>query len=146
MQLTWEAHKQETDRLKDSLRTLNDNIEEANRKKNLLLAKARRADAQKRINETMSSISEKSAFEAFARMEAKIETNVRQIQASAEIDEEFSGDKLAGDFKRLEKTAGAASADQQLMALKEKMGVRPEEIQKLPPHQQFMVLKEGPAP
>ena len=47
MQLTWEAHKQETDRLKDSLRGLNDNIEEASRKKNLLLAKQRRAEAQK---------------------------------------------------------------------------------------------------
>lgn len=123
LQLTWEAHKQETDRLKDSLRTLNDNIEEANRKKNLLLAKARRADAQKRINETMSSISEKSAFEAFARMEAKIETNVRQIQASAEIDEEFSGDKLANDFKRLEAGSGSATADMQLVALKQKMGL-----------------------
>ncbi len=123
LQLTWEAHKQETDRLKDSLRTLNDNIEEANRKKNLLLAKARRADAQKRINETMSSISEKSAFEAFARMEEKIETNVRQIKASAEIDEEFSGDKLANDFKRLEAGSGSATADMQLLALKQKMGL-----------------------
>ena len=123
LQLTWEAHKQETDRLKESLRTLNDNIEEANRKKNLLLAKARRAEAQKRINETMSSISEKSAFEAFARMEEKIETNVRQISARAEIDEEFSGDKLANDFKRLEAGAGAASTDMQLLALKQKMGL-----------------------
>ena len=60
MQLTWEAHKQETDRLKESLRGLNDNIEEASRKKNLLLAKQRRAEAQKRISETMSSISGKS--------------------------------------------------------------------------------------
>src|SRR3982751_4144665 len=48
LNLTWQAHKQETDRLKDSLRTLNDNIEEANRKKNLLLAKQRRAEAHQR--------------------------------------------------------------------------------------------------
>lgn len=123
MQLTWQAHKQETDRLKESLRTLNDNIEEANRKKNLLLAKQRRAEAQKRINETMSHISEKSAFEAFARMEAKIENNERQIKASAEIDEEFSGDKLANDFKRLEAGSESASAEMQLIALKQKMGM-----------------------
>ncbi len=95
LNLTWQAHKQETDRLKESLRGLNDNIEEANRKKNLLLAKQRRADAQKRINETMSSMSDKSAFEAFARMEEKIDSHDRQIRASVEIDEEFSGDKLA---------------------------------------------------
>jgi phage shock protein A len=125
LNLTWQAHKQETDRLKESLRTLNDNIEEANRKKNLLLAKQRRADAQKRINETMSHISEKSAFEAFARMEEKIEANERKVKASAEIDEEFSGDKLANDFKRLEAAGGNASADILLIQLKQKMGVLP---------------------
>jgi phage shock protein A len=125
MNLTWQAHKQETDRLKDSLRSLNDNIEEANRKKNLLLAKQRRADAQKRINETMSHISEKSAFEAFARMEEKIDANERKVRASAEIDEEFSGDKLANDFKRLEAAGGNQSAEVLLIELKQKMGILP---------------------
>ena len=125
LNLTWQAHKQETDRLKESLRGLNDNIEEANRKKNLLLAKQRRADAQKRINETMSHISEKSAFEAFARMEEKIDANERKIRASAEIDEEFSGDKLAKDFKKLEAGGADISAEMQLIALKQKMGVLP---------------------
>ena len=125
LNLTWQAHKQETDRLKDSLRSLNDNIEEANRKKNLLLAKQRRADAQKRINETMSHISEKSAFEAFARMEEKIDANERKVKANAEIDEEFSGDRLANDFKRLEAAGGAQSAEVLLIELKQKMGVLP---------------------
>jgi len=125
LNLTWQAHKQETDRLKDSLRSLNDNIEEANRKKNLLLAKQRRADAQKRINETMSHISEKSAFEAFARMEEKIDANERKVRANAEIDEEFSGDRLANDFKRLEAAGGNQSAEVLLIELKQKMGVLP---------------------
>ncbi|MFL5483760.1 MAG: PspA/IM30 family protein [Gemmatimonadaceae bacterium] len=125
LNLTWQAHKVETDRLKESLRTLNDNIEEANRKKNLLLAKQRRADAMKRINETMSHISEKSAFEAFKRMEDKIDSNERQIKASAEIEEEFSGDRLAHDFKRLEASSGNQSAEMLLIQLKQKMGVLP---------------------
>jgi phage shock protein A len=123
LNLTWQAHKEETDRLKNSLRSLNDNIEEANRKKNLLLAKQRRADAQRRINETMSHISEKSAFEAFARMEEKIDANERKVRASAEIDEEFSGDKLANDFKKLEAGGANISAEMQLIQLKQKMGV-----------------------
>ena len=45
--------------------------------------------------------------------------------ANVEIDEEFSGDKLASDFKVLEKGAGAASADAALLALKQKMGMLP---------------------
>jgi phage shock protein A len=58
-------------------------------------------------------------------MEEKIDQNERMIKASTEIDEEFSGDRLVTDFKRLEKVAGSASADQQLLALKEKMGLLP---------------------
>lgn len=120
---TWEAHKIETEKLKQSLRDLNDKIEEAKRKKNLLLARQRRAEAQARISQTMSGLSENSAFEAFARMEEKITTNERQLQAAQEIDEEFSGDRLASEFKQLERAGGGASADMQLMALKQRMGV-----------------------
>jgi phage shock protein A len=122
---TWEAHKLETEKLKQSLRDLNDKIEEAKRKKNLLLARQRRAEAQARISQTMSGMSENSAFEAFARMEEKITANERQLQAAQEIDEEFSGDQLAGQFKQLERSAGGASADIQLLQLKQRMGMLP---------------------
>jgi phage shock protein A len=125
LEATWQQHQGETEKLKDSLHQLNDRIEEAKRKKNLLLARQRRAQAQKRIQETMSGLSEKSAFEAFARMEEKIDQNERMLKASSEIDQEFTGDKLQHDFKQLEKTAGAASADAQLLALKQKMGLLP---------------------
>src|SRR6476620_8345887 len=123
LEQTWEQHRLETEKLKNSLRDLNDKIEEAKRKKNLLVARQRRAQAQKRIAETMSSMSEKSAFDAFARMEERIETNERQLKASIEIEEEFTGDALARDFQQLEKGAVAGSVDVQLMALKQKMGM-----------------------
>jgi phage shock protein A len=122
---TWEQHKLETEKLKNALRDLNDKIEEAKRKKNLLIARQRRAEAQKRIHDTMSSLSEKSAFEAFARMEERIDNNERQLKASVEIEEEFTGDRLAQDFKQLERSATAGGVDMQLLALKQKMGVLP---------------------
>src|SRR5437773_11829732 len=125
LEQTWESHRNETEKLKNSLRDLNDKIEEAKRKKNLLIARQRRAQAQQRIHETMSSMSEKSAFEAFARMEERIENNERQLKASVEIEEEFTGDRLAQDFKVLEKGAAAGSVDVQLLALKQKMGMLP---------------------
>src|SRR3954469_750568 len=125
LEQTWEQHRLETEKLKNSLRDLNDKIEEAKRKKNLLVARQRRAQAQQRIAETMSSMSEKSAFEAFARMEERIETNERQLKASAEIEEEFTGDTLQRDFKQLEKGAVSVSVDNQLLALKQKMGMLP---------------------
>jgi phage shock protein A len=125
LEQTWETHRLETEKLKNSLRDLNDKIEEAKRKKNLLVARQRRAQAQKRIAETMSSMSEKSAFEAFARMEERIEQNERQLKASVEIEEEFTGDTLQRDFKQLERGANSNTVDSQLLALKQKMGMLP---------------------
>jgi phage shock protein A len=122
---TWEQHRAETEKLKNSLRDLNDKIEEAKRKKNLLLARQRRAEAQKRIAATMGGMDDKSAFEAFTRMEERIDQSERMLKATVEINEEFSGDKLAGEFKQLEKAAGGLSADDKLLALKQKMGLLP---------------------
>jgi phage shock protein A len=122
---TWEQHRNETEKLKQSLRDLNDKIEEAKRKKNLLLARQRRAEAQARISQTMSGLSDKSAFEAFNRMEEKISQNERQISAAQEIDEEMSGDRLANDFKQLERSAGSSGAEDRLLQLKQRMGMLP---------------------
>ncbi len=125
LEATWETHRAETDKLKNSLRDLNDKIEEAKRKKNLLIARQKRAQAQQRIQETMSSMSERSAFEAFSRMEERIEQNERRLIASAEIEEEFTGDKLQKEFKQLEKSSSAANVDARLLELKQKMGMLP---------------------
>jgi phage shock protein A len=117
---TWLKHKAETEALKNSLRQLNDKIEEAKRKKNILVARARRAEAQQRIQETMSGLSDKSAFEGFERMAEKIEANERKAIAAAELQEEFSGDALIRQFESLEYKG---TSDQQLLELKAKMGI-----------------------
>ena len=40
-------------------------------------------------------------------MEEQIDQSERQLRAHAEIDEEFTGDRLAKDFKQLEQAAGS---------------------------------------
>jgi phage shock protein A len=120
LQETWLKHKAETENLKASLRQLNDKIEEAKRKKNILVARAKRAEAQQRIQETMSGMSDKSAFESFERMADKIEQTERRAIAAAELNEEVSGDALARQFDALEYKG---SSDQQLLELKAKMGL-----------------------
>ncbi len=117
---TWLKHKAETEQLKLSLRQLNDKIEEAKRKKNILVARAKRAEAQQRIQETLSGMSDKSAFESFERMAEKIEEQERKAIASAELQQEFSGDSLVQQFEQLEYHG---SSDQQLLELKKKMGL-----------------------
>ena len=120
---TWEAQAAETENLKGSLRQLNDKIEEARRKRNLLIAKQKRAQAQRRIHETMSGLSDTSAFEAFNRMADKIEEEERQSAAHAEVNAELSGDTLESEFTRLESGPGGAGVEDQLLALKADMGL-----------------------
>ena len=68
----------------------------------------------------MSGLSDKSAFESFERMTEKIEATERRALAAAELQEEFSGDRLVQQFEALE---FKGSADQQLLELKSRMGL-----------------------
>jgi phage shock protein A len=120
----WTKQKAAVDHLKHALRLLNDKIEEAKRKKNVLIARKKRAEAQKAIQETMSGLRDQSAFETFDRMAGKIDQMEAEAEAAGEIQEEYTGDTLASQFANLEKTAGA---DEELMALKRKMGLAPPE-------------------
>ena len=122
---TWRAQADETEKLKGSLRKLNDKIEEAKRKRNLLIAKQKRAQAQKRIHETMSGLSDTSAFEAFNRMADKIEEEERRNLAQAEVTEALAGDTLESEFLRLEAGSSGVEVDDKLTALKAQMGLLP---------------------
>ena len=121
---TWQRQHADTERLKESLRQLNAKIEEARRKKNLLIAKQQRAQAQRRIHETMAGLSDNSAFDAFNRMAERIEETERRALAAAEVSEELSGDPLERQFAQLESGSGG-SAELMLLELKQRMGVLP---------------------
>lgn len=125
LEQTWRAQADETEKLKGSLRQLNDKIEEAKRKRNLLIAKQKRAQAQRRIHETMSGLSDTSAFEAFNRMAEKIEESERKSLAAAEVDEALGSDTLETEFTRLEAGGGDSTMDDKLLALKQEMGLLP---------------------
>ncbi len=122
MEETWRRQAQETEKVKSSLRDLNDKIEEAKRKKNLLVAKQKRAQAQRRIHETMSGLSDRSAFDAFERVAEKIEESERKALAASEVTQTLTGDSLETEFKQLEGGNGG-DVERRLAALKEQMGL-----------------------
>uniref|UniRef100_A0A7C3IG12 PspA/IM30 family protein n=1 Tax=Gracilinema caldarium TaxID=215591 RepID=A0A7C3IG12_9SPIR len=121
----WEAQKASVEKLKESLKDLQNKIEEAQRKKNLLIARAKRAEAQQKIQNTISNVTgNKSAFEAFDRMAQKVDQLEAEADAAKEL-EDFSKDtNLEKRFAALEKSD--ASADLMLMELKEKMKALPD--------------------
>jgi phage shock protein A len=121
----WDAQKQSVEKLKESLRELQNKIEEAQRKKNLLIARAKRAEAQQKIQSTISNVTgNKSAFEAFDRMAAKVDTLEAEADAAKELEDFSSNSNLEKRFAALEKSD--ASADIMLMELKEKMKALPD--------------------
>ena len=126
----WSKQKASVDQLKRALRMLNDKIEEAKRKKNVLVARKKRAEAQKSIQETMHGLKDQSAFETFDRMSAKIDQLEAEAEAGAELQEEYTGDALASRFQSLERDAGA---EDDLAALKRKMGLAPAAPPAAPP-------------
>jgi phage shock protein A len=115
-----QAHAVE--QLKIALRALNTKIEESERKKSVLVARKRRADAVRSIEGTLSGMKESSAFEAFNRIEKRIDQDEAEADAEAELGREMTGSAVKQRFDDLERDA---SADDALAALKQKMGLTP---------------------
>ncbi|HVV84321.1 MAG TPA: PspA/IM30 family protein [Kofleriaceae bacterium] len=120
-QQQWLAQKQAVEKLKDALRLLNNKIEEAKRKKNILIARKKRAEAQQQIASTMQGLGDTSAFDTFDRMSERIALMEAEAEAGAELAGELSGDTLESKFMALE--AGGGGDDDALSELKAKMGL-----------------------
>ena len=119
-QKEFESQHASVEQLKDALRQLQGKIEEASRKKNLLVARAKRAEAQKQIQQTMGSLSGNSSFDTFDRMEQKVDQIEAEAEAMKELGAVTADQKLEDKIKELE--AADTSSDKLLEDLKAKMG------------------------
>lgn len=117
----WDAQHNNVESLKGSLKQLQTKIDEAQRKKNLLIARAKRAEAQKKIQATLSNIADNSAFAAFDRMSEKVEQIEAEAEAQMEMDQIGSSvdADLESQFAALE--SSSTGADLLLEDLKKKM-------------------------
>ena len=114
--LAVQKQKQAVDTLKQDLGVLERKIAEAGRKKNLLIARQKRAQAQKQIHETMAGMRDSSAFDTFGRMAEKVDQMEARADAAAEMSE-MESDKLEDKFAELEKS----NLDDDLASLKAKI-------------------------
>ncbi len=116
----WDAQHEAVEKLKIALRQLQQKIEEAQRKKNLLLARSKRAKAQKKIQETVTGLSDNSAFEIFDKMTAKVERLEAENEATLELSE-IENNELDIEKQFAELESGTTSADLLLEDLKKRM-------------------------
>ncbi len=116
----WSAQHESVNQLKESLKQLQRKIEEAQRKKNILIARAKRAETQKKIQAMAGNIADTTAFEAFDRMASKVERIEAEADAVAELAKANQDeDTLEAEFKKLE--SSDQKADMLLDELKAKL-------------------------
>jgi phage shock protein A len=104
--------------LKTSLAALEAKIEEARRRKDLLIARQKRAQAQKAISESMNGMSKSSALAVLERMEGKVKAAEIHAEAIAELE----ADSLEARFARLDNE----DVDDELAKLKAKLAEKKE--------------------
>ena len=117
----WIVQHESVEKLKSALRGLQQKIEEAQRKKNLLVARAKRAEAQRKINETIGGLADTSAFEAFEQMSKRMDQLEAENEALIEIEDMSKTDSLEEQFVALE--SGGAGTEKMLENLKKKMAI-----------------------
>jgi len=119
LQPQYDAQHAAVMKLKDQLKGLQNKIDEAQRKKNILIARAKRAETTKKIQATMGSLSNNSAFDVFDRMSNKVDKIEAEADALAELSDMSEDSSLDAQFKELE--SSGSSADLLLEELKAKM-------------------------
>ncbi|HIE29749.1 TPA: phage shock protein A [Candidatus Poribacteria bacterium] len=109
-----DVQKESVNALKQGLTNLESKIEEARRQKALLIARKRRAEAQRKISETMAGLSSANASGVFDKIQSKIE----DAEARAQAGEEIQSLNLESQFAALE---SEDDIDTELAELKAKL-------------------------
>lgn len=80
-----ETQRMAVDELKRALSDLVTSLEETKRRRNLLLARAKRAEAQRHLAATLNAAQENSASERLERLEAHVERQEAEAEATWEL-------------------------------------------------------------
>ena len=111
----FDAHEQMVDKLKLQLRALDAKINDAERKRQIIIARQKRLEAQASIGAAMGQTDTRKAFEAFERMEDKVDALEDSLAAEAELADDLSLDE---EFAALETDS---RVEDELAALKAKL-------------------------
>jgi phage shock protein A len=111
----FDIHNAMVEKLKTQLRALDAKIEEAERKRQLIVARQKRVEAQRSLSDAVSRTDTRKAFEAFDRMEGKVSKMEDQLKAEEELANDMSMDD---EFEALESDK---AVEDELAALKAKL-------------------------
>lgn len=116
-----ETQRIAVDELKRALGDLVAKLEDTKRRRNLLIARAKRAEAQRQLALTLSAASENSAAERLERLEARVERDEAEAEATWEVAAIGPGSPYDRDLSDEIAQLGAGSTSDELAELKERM-------------------------
>lgn len=117
----WEAQRAEVEKLKAGIRTMENELAELKRNKDIIVAQAKAADVKKQIYSAKAKIGKNGTADLIERMKAKAERSSYEALAAEEMAEEAGGDHLEKEFARLDADAPPAAVQDKLAALKAKL-------------------------
>jgi phage shock protein A len=111
----FDIHTQMVEKLKTQMRALDAKIEECERKRQLIVARQKRVEAQRSPSDAVSKTDTRKAFEAFDRMEGKVSKMEDQLKAEEELANDMTMDD---EFEALETNT---AVEEELAAMKAKL-------------------------
>ena len=112
-QASFDTIHMQVSQMRDNVQVLRSKLDEARARQNMLIARARMAEAQKGIATSLSGTDSSSAFSKLDKMERKIEGKEAEAAAFSEL----AGDNnaVANEFADIEKNAAVDAELQRLM-------------------------------
>lgn len=119
LQAQWEDQRSEVEKLKNSVRKMEDELAELRRNKDIILAQYKSAQIKKKIYDVKAKIGKKNqTADLIERMKAKARRASFEAMASEELAEEETGDQLERDFKEIDDKDVSQSIQDKLAAMK----------------------------
>jgi phage shock protein A len=113
----WQAQRRSAEQLRFALQGLAAKIDEAHRERRVLIARQRRAEAQRMIAHTLSNLNVSAPLGIFERMEARVAQVEAEAEAIADMDGHYEP-SLEAQFRALE---SRSTVDDELDRLKRRM-------------------------
>lgn len=117
-QATYDSISQQTAQMRDNVQVMRGKLDEARARQNLLIARARMAEAQKGIATSISGANSTSAFSKLDKMERKIEGKEAEAAAFSEV----AGDSMQDTLDAFKEMETNAAVDSELERLKQSLG------------------------
>ncbi|MDE0086858.1 MAG: PspA/IM30 family protein [Candidatus Poribacteria bacterium] len=114
----WDEQKQVVAELTTLLETLQQKTEEAERKRDIVIAQHRNVDAQKHLQQTLTEVQDGAAFEILNEMEQNASEAATLAKAASDVDIDLRDTKLNREFADY---AEEASIENDLAELKAKL-------------------------